>query len=368
MPDERKRRRFNLRLIGNGTREEFEMAPKKGVRVTIRTVAEDAGVSVAAVSKVLRDAYGVSDALRAKVRASMQKLGYRPHTAARGMRGQTYTLGVILPDIHNPFFTDILAGVNTALERTQYQSLLGISRSAIGHEQSVIDAMIDRQMDGIIFIGPRMTAEGVEAFAQLIPMAVIAQHAPATTYDTVNNDDVHGAMLAARHLAEVGHRNIAMLSLDVAVSDPANIIYQRELGYRRVMEEAGLKRYIKIVHAEQTAREVQAAARQLLQSRGRPEAIFCWTDFIALEVLSVAKELGLSVPGDLAVIGYDNTHYCDLMQNSLTSVDQSGQVLGLQAARLLTERIKGRDTAEHFVVTPRLVVRASSGPKERRDA
>lgn len=90
----------------------------KSGRVTIKTVAEDAGVSTAAVSKVLRDAYGVSDALRAKVRASMDKLGYRPHTAARGMRGQTYTLGLLLPDMHNPFFGDIFAGINAALERT----------------------------------------------------------------------------------------------------------------------------------------------------------------------------------------------------------------------------------------------------------
>ena len=98
------------------------MAPRaKTGRVTIKTVAGDAGVSVAAVSKVLRDAYGVSEALRAKVQASMEKLGYRPHAAARGMRGQTYTLGMILPDIHNPFFTDIVAGVNTALERSPYQ-------------------------------------------------------------------------------------------------------------------------------------------------------------------------------------------------------------------------------------------------------
>ena len=99
-------------------------------------------------------------------------------------------------------------------------------------------------------------------------------------------------------------------------------------------------------------------ARHLLQSRNRPEAIFCWTDFIALEVLSVARELGLSVPGDLAVVGYDNTSYCDLAQNSLTSVDQSGQVLGLQAARLLIERIEGR--------TSRRAVRRDAAPRRPR--
>ena len=136
------------------------MAPKKSDRVTIRTVAEDAGVSVAAVSKVLRDAYGVSDALRDKVQASMQQLGYRPHAAARGMRGQTYTLGFLIPDLHNPFFADIMAGVNTALERTQYQTLLGVSDSARTMERALVDNMIDRRMDGLIIIGPRMRREG----------------------------------------------------------------------------------------------------------------------------------------------------------------------------------------------------------------
>lgn len=339
------------------------MAPRSGSgRVTIKTVAEDAGVSVAAVSKVLRDAYGVSDALRERVRASMQKLGYRPHAAARGMRGQTYTLGVVLPDIHNPFFSDIVAGINAALERTQYQTLFGIVQSSAVAEQAVIESMLDRQMDGIIFIGPRMQREALEAAASRIPMSVIAHHADTQAYDTINNDDELGARLVVQHLAHGGYRNIAMLSLALQPHEMAQVTIQREMGYRSAMEEAGLRRYIKIARAEQPSRDVQGAVRQLLRSRGRPEAIFCWTDFIALEALSVARELGVSVPGDLAIVGYDNTSYCDLMQNALTSVDQTGQVLGLQAARLLVERIAGRTTAEHFKVTPRLVERASSRP------
>ena len=337
------------------------MAPRqKSDRVTIKTVAEDAGVSVAAVSKVLRDAYGVSEALRARVQASMEKLSYRPHAAARGMRGQTYTLGVILPDIHNPFFTDIVAGVNTALERTQYQPLFGIGYSVVGTEQALVEAMMDRQMDGIIFLGPRLAPVVLEAIGRRIPLATIAHHTETGFYDSVNDDDVLGGMLVVQHLVAAGFRNITMISLALHADDHAQVPTRREVGYRRAMEEADLKRYIKVVPAEQTAREVQAAVRQLLRSRGRPEAIFCWTDFIALEVLSVARELGLSVPGDLAIVGYDNTSYCDLAQNALTSVDQSGQVLGLQAARLLIERIKGRETPEHFVMTPRLVARASS--------
>jgi LacI family transcriptional regulator len=343
------------------------MAPrKKSERVTIRTVAEDAGVSVAAVSKVLRDAYGVSDALRAKVQASMQKLGYRPHAAARGMRGQTYTLGFLIPDMHNPFFGDIMAGVDTALERTPYQTLLGVSGSNRTMERALVDNMIDRQMDGLMIIGPRMPRPEVIQIADQIPSVLIGYHAPegAVNYDTVNNDDQLGATLVVQHLAAAGYRNIAYVTQVLEDGESNMVTTHREIGFRRAMQQEGLSRYVRVVQALQTSRDIQASARHLLQSRSRPEAIFCWTDFVAMEVLSVARDMGLSVPGDLAVVGYDNTGYCDLAQNSLTSIDQSGQVLGLQAARLLIERIQGREAPEHFVVTPRLVARGSSrGPR-----
>lgn len=335
----------------------------KGERVTIRTVAQDAGVSTAAVSKVLREAYGVSDSLRARVQASIARLGYRPHTAARGMRGQTYTLGVLLNDLRNPFIPDILDGVNTALARTQYQALLGMGQAMAPIETALVDAMVDRQMDGIILIGPRMSVSEVAIVAARIPTVTVGHHEPdATTFDTVNNDDMLGAKLAVRHLVERGHRNIAMLSMDLLGVGDTVVIAPREVGYRAAMEEAGLARYANVIAAPETGREVRAVALHLLQSRNRPEAIFCWSDYFAFDVLSVARDLGIAVGSDLAVVGYDNSSYCDFAQNSLTSIDQSGQVLGLQAARLLIERIKGRSTAEHFVVMPRLVVRGSSMP------
>jgi DNA-binding LacI/PurR family transcriptional regulator len=327
-------------------------------RVTIRDVAEDAGVSVAAVSKVLRDAYGVSETLRAKVRASMDKLGYRPLAAARGMRGQTYTLGLLLPDIRNPFFADIMTGVNNALERTQYRPMMGISGSSVSVELAMVEAMIDRQMDGIILIGSTEDRVNLEAIAQRTPLVTIGHHEPeATNFDTVNNHDQQGGLLAVRHLAAAGYKRISMLSLE---SSTSTILAQRELGYRRGMMEAGLGKHIQVVHAPQTLREVQIAALRMLQGADRAEAIFCWTDFIALEVISVATELGLRIPEDVGIVGYDNTMYCDFAQNSLSSIDQSGELLGLQATRLVIERIKGRTEAEHFVVPPRLVARRSS--------
>jgi DNA-binding LacI/PurR family transcriptional regulator len=336
----------------------------RGCRVTIREVAKDAGVSVAAVSKVLRDAYGVSDALRANVRASMHKLDYRPLAAARGMRGQTYTIGIVLPDLRNPFFADIMDGVNTALERTQYRAMIGISHSSVETEMGIVESMIDRQMDGMLMIGSTEDRRNLDIIAKRKPLVAIGHHDPeATTFDTVNNHDQQGAMLVVKHLAANGYRKIAMFSL---VSGTSTILIQRELGYRRGMMEAGLGKHINITSSSQILREVQLSARRLLTGPQRPDAIFCWTDLIALEVISVAKELGLDIPNDLAVVGYDNTMFCDFAQNSLTSIDQSGEQLGLQAARLLIERIKGRAEAEHFVVTPRIVVRPSSTPSTAR--
>jgi LacI family transcriptional regulator len=256
-----------------------------------------------------------------------------------------------------------MAGVNDALERTQYQPLLGVGQSETSLEQALVDAMIDRQMDGLLLVAPRIVIEDVSAIAARVPTVVIGEHQPgAAGFDTVNNDDERGGELAVAHLVEAGYRNIAYLSLQLPSPQESVVTIYRERGYRRAMEQFGLSRFVRVVLAHQSPREVQLTARHLLESRNRPEAIFCWTDFIALQVLSVAREMGLSVPGDIAIVGYDNTSYCDLTQNSLTSIDQSGQVLGLQAARLLIERIKGRDTAEHFVVTPRLVARGSSRP------
>ncbi|UYN98075.1 MAG: LacI family DNA-binding transcriptional regulator [Devosia sp.] len=326
---------------------------KRQGRVTIREVAEDAGVSVAAVSKVLRDAYGVSDTLRAKVRNSMEKLNYRPLASARGLRGRTYALGLLLPDLRNPFFADIFDGVNSALSRTQYQAMQGISVAA----NEVVEAMINRQMDGLILIGPNAVAERLVDISQRIPTVLIGHHDRASTsFDTVNNDDQLGARLVVRHLHANGYRRIAMLSLMQA----ASIISERELGYRLEMLDQGMGTAIQITRSSQVLRDVQITVRKLLESPDRPDALFCWTDLIAIEAISVATELGLSIPDDIAIVGYDNTMYCDFAQHRLTSVDQSGETLGLQAARLLIERIEGRTEAEHFVVTPRIVARASS--------
>lgn len=335
-------------------------------RVTIRNVAEHAGVSVAAVSKVMRNAYGVSAALRAKVEASIATLNYRPSAAARGMRGQTFTIGVIMADINNPFYPQILEGINDGLEGTEYIPLIGLGRSVATIEQTIVNSMIDRQMDGIIIIGQRLGTPGLNEIAKSLPIVVIAHHEPtATAFDTVNNDDHLGGKLVVEHLLAQGYKRPAMITLSRANIGRVDVSDRREAGFAEAMRAAGLGHHMQIEAAEAELDDVTATVRALLDQPEPPDAIFGWADYYALEVLSAVRSLGRRVPEDIGVIGYDNSEPCAFTQNDLTSIDQSGRRLGLQAARQLIERINGRREPEHFVVTPRVIVRSSSARPKR---
>jgi len=338
-----------------------DIQPARTGRVTIRTVAEHAGVSVAAVSKVLRNAYGVSAALRAKVETSIAALNYRPSAVARGMRGQSYTIGVLLADIKNPFYPQIFEGINDGLSGTQYIPLIGLGRSIAAIETTIVHAMVDRQMDGIIMIGQRLDTPGLVDVARSLPVVVVAHHEPtATAFDTINNNDERGGALVVEHLLAQGYKRPAMITLSRAELGRVDVSDRREVGFAKAMHAAGLGGHVHIEAAEAELADVTATVRMLLERPEPPDAIFGWADYYALEVLSAVRALGLRVPEDIGVIGYDNSEPCAFTQNDLTSIDQSGREIGRQAVRLLLERIAGRTTAEHFVTTPVVSVRGST--------
>lgn len=335
---------------------------RTGGRITIRDVAEDAGVSVAAVSKVLRDAYGVSDQMRARVRQSMAKLGYRPHTAARGMRGQTYTIGVLMADIKNPFFPQLIDGIDDVLKATQYVPLYGVGHGSSTTETAIVHALIDRQMDGLIMIGQRLTDTEVEAVAREVPVTVIGHHPPpAANFDSANNDDERGGALVVEYLLAQGYKRPAMITLRRADLGHADVSQRRELGFVAAMRAAGFAdKDIQIAPAADDLDDVTATVRTLLDSAEPPDAIFGWADYYALEVVSAVRALGLRVPEDIGVIGYDDSPPCAYTQNDLTSIDQQGREIGRNAARLLLERIAGRAQAAHFIAEPRVSARGST--------
>ncbi|MEV1085461.1 LacI family DNA-binding transcriptional regulator [Streptomyces sp. NPDC050211] len=339
-------------------------APQR--RVTIVDVARHAQVSTTAVSKVLRNAYGASPEMRAKVRRAIDELGYRPNAAARGMRGQTYTIGVVLPDIRNPFFPEIIDGITGRLAETEYQVFLGPGGCDDEKaEARVTDAMIDRGMDGIVLVAPLSPRARLEHIASLVPTVVVGRHGHSLVYDTVTDDDMAGASLVVDHLAGLGHRRIT--HIEHHETDPTRSAEmpnaQRAEGYRRAMRALGLAEEIDIVSTSYTQQGGYQGAQELLARTCRPTAVFAGADIVAMGVLDAFAEAGLSVPGDISVAGYDNTTFAAFGPISLTSVDQAGHEIGDNAARLLLERIADRHKASaQLKLSPTLVPRRTTAP------
>jgi LacI family transcriptional regulator len=327
-------------------------------RVTIRTVAADAGVSVAAVSKVMRNAYGVSDALRLKVEASIEKLGYRPSVAARGMRGRTFTLGVLLVGIDNPFLPGIYQGIESVTEAAGYKIMVGVGAARARTEVTLIEQMIDNRMDGLILVASQIAGQTLEHFARQIPIVVVGHHEPAAQgYDTINNDDQMGARLAVQALLDRGYRDIAYLTQTDQDDHYADVAPQREIGYREAMSAANLP--VRILALPQHGAPRDAQIHEILTAPDRPRAIFCWSDLDAIPLLSEAHRLGIRVPDDLALIGYDNSPMAGLAMINLSSVDQDGPRLGKLAAEAIFTRMGGRTVPEHILIEPKLIPRGS---------
>lgn len=333
-------------------------------RVTITDVAARAGVSTAAVSKVLRNANGVSSAMESKVKAAIAELGYRPHAAARGMRGKTYTVGVVLDSIRNPFFADVLDGIDDELRATDYQVLVGAGGFGPDGQAKLADAMVDRRMDGLVLIAPGLAKSDIIRTAAHVPVVVVGHHDPADEYDSVTDDDVTGAALVVEHLVRLGHRRIAHTSTKGTRASgwartPDKV---RSRGYRDAMRRQGLAEHISVVTTSFSEEGGYQAAKELLTRPSPPTAIFAGADVSAFGVFRAAHELGLRIPGDLSLVGYDNTTTAALSPVQLTSVDQAGHTMGATAARMLLERIDGRTQSMRATCTPSLVVRATTAP------
>ncbi|HEX2144413.1 MAG TPA: LacI family DNA-binding transcriptional regulator [Glycomyces sp.] len=335
--------------------------------VTIQDVAREAGVSRAAVSKVIRNAYGVSPAMRERVTAAIEQLGYRPSVSARGMRGATFTLGIEIPDLANPFFPRLLTGATTALSGSPYQLIIAPADPAHSEGHRAIQALVDRKVDGVIAVSPLVEPAWLETLAATVPVVMLGRHDRSTGYDTVVNDDEAGTGQVMRHLIELGHRDIAHLTYEEEKTVPGSVVPQaiRLETYRKVMKEAGLASHIQVVRTPMSEAAVHRAALQLLSGLERPTAIFACHDETALGVQRAVADAGLT-SADVSVAGYDDIEIARHPGVSLTTVNQDGERMGRLAVELLLDRIKGRTEPRHEIVRPDLVVRGSTRPPRPR--
>lgn len=337
--------------------------PKKRTgRPTLRDVAGRAGVSVAAASKVLRDAYGVSPAMRERVNRAIEELAYRPLAAARGLRGRSFTIGVMLSDIENPFFSQITQGLRDELGESDYEFFLGPAGTTAEKHREMLNAMVDRQVDGIVAIAPLLDGDALEELGAELPLVVIGRHGPSRNFDTVSGDDELGSALVVAHLTDLAHQRIAMVTFAHGNHADQRLPQEaRTSGYVRAMRLRGLSNRVDILPATWSYEGGAAAGLALLQRSELPTAVYGGADVAALGLLNALEQAGVKVPGDVSVVGYDNSTISAYPQIGLTSVDQFGTALGATASRFLIERIDGRTDSLTYVAEPRLIARRTTG-------
>jgi DNA-binding LacI/PurR family transcriptional regulator len=322
-------------------------------------VAERASVSKSLVSLVMRGSSSVSEGRREAVLKAARELGYRPNELARGLvQRRTHTIGVLLSDLHNPFFAEAVDGIKDGVRTLGYGTLLGTGNRNPEREVEAIRTLLERQTDGIVLLSPRISTDYLNEVASSTPTVLVGRRARERALDCVVNDDLAGAAMAVEHLAGLGHRRIAHVSGGNGAGAA-----DRLRGYERTMSRLGLGRHVFVAPGEYTEEGGYRGTRRLLGEKERPTAVFAANDLAALGALTAFEEAGLSVPEDVSIVGYDNTYLAALGSISLTSIDQPRHEMGILAARLLLERIEsGRAEPRLEVLKPRLVSRSTSAP------
>lgn len=342
-------------------------------RQTIKDVAEAASVSVATVSAVVNEADWVSDRTRARVQAEINRLGYQPNRVARSLKTrESRTVGVIVSDLTNPFFTEVVRGLQHGL-REQGRAIVlcdADHRFDLGDDQFAL--MREKQVDGFVLIGGAVhqsRLEGHMARDSPAPVVVIERDYDVEGVNTLLVDSEQAGWAATNHLINQGYERIAHIS--GPVKGPGAQTYGRQQrldGYQRALREAGRTVDERLIAHGNFRFEGGMAAMKTLLSRAHPDAVFCANDLMALGTIAAARAHGLEVPGDLAVVGFDDIPVARLVHPPLTTMAMPKARLGRAAAELLVERIeqRGEVAPQRKGFEAQLIVRASSLPKTKR--
>jgi DNA-binding LacI/PurR family transcriptional regulator len=330
---------------------------------TIVDVARRAGVSKSLVSLVLRGAPNVSDERREAVTRAVREIGYRPNAVARSLvNRRSYVIGVMVSDLHNPYFIEVIDGIEGAARDAGYRALFNSGGRTTAGEAEAIDTLLQQRTDGVVMAGTVLDARRIAQVAASVPVVVVARNARSSAHDSITNDDRMGARLAVDHFVSLGHREIAHVDGGAGAGAP-----QRRSGFLRAMAGHGLERTATVVRGAFTEAGGREGVRALLRKRLRPTGIFVANDLAAVGALDALDEHGLRVPEDISLVGYDNIALAALGHIDLTTIDQPRREMGETAVGLLLERRDGdRRRARHLVVPPSLVVRGSTGPPPAR--
>ncbi len=337
-------------------------ARDKRRRATLRDVAAATGVSEAAVSLSLRGLPGVSDETRRRVTEAAQKLDYSPNLSASTLAAKrSGIIGVIVGDLHNPFFADLSDAVSAVAETHGLRVLLGTGYYDQRRELEALETFRDLQVDGTILVGAQIGAEQVAAIDALTPVVAVGCLSQASTLDRVVVDDRLGARIATEHLLSLGHTEIAHIHGGAIAGGD-----DRLAGFTDAMDAAGLQPG-PVVGGGFTSETGAKGAVELLDQL--PTAIVACSDLVAWGAIAELSRNGVAVPDQVSMIGYDNSTTAAPVGDFLTTIDGDRTELGIRAVELLMQRLDGRLEPRLEVIKPELVVRSSTGgprdaPKE----
>ncbi|MBM6616599.1 LacI family DNA-binding transcriptional regulator [Bacillus suaedaesalsae] len=324
----------------------------------IQHVARQAGVSVATVSRVLNGQDTVSAKTRIKVEDAIKKLNYEPSMLGRNLRNsESRILLILIPSIKNPFYLEVIKGIENIAISQNYNILLCETDSNPERENIYFDLVRKKMADGIISMDPAVNVETLKKLAENHAIIQCSEYAEDSGIPYITIDNEEASYLAVKHLIKLGHEKIALVNSD------EKYLYarQRKLGYVRALKEHGLsmnEQYI--IHTEELGFEQgQQAMKKIMQLADRPTAVFAVSDLLAIGALKEINANGLHVPNDMAVVGFDKIDFSNMTNPTLTTIAQPMYKMGTIAAKMLINQIKG-EHVDSIILDHELVIREST--------
>jgi LacI family transcriptional regulator len=322
------------------------------VNITIYDVAREANVSMATVSRVVNGNPNVKPVTRKKVLEVIDRLGYRPNAVARGLASKkTTTVGVIIPDISNIFFAELARGIEDIATMYKYNIILSNSDQNKDKELHLLNTMLGKQVDGLVFMGGNITAEHVEEFEKSpVPIVLAGSIEESNKMPSVNIDYEEAVYDSIKEFIEKGHKNIAFVV--GPLHEPKNT-FKKLRGYQRALQDSGIPYNEElVVEGDYTYDSGIEAIEKLLEVADRPTAILVGSDEMALGVVHGAEDKGYKIPEDFEVITSDNTRLSLMVRPQLTTIVQPLYDIGAVAMRLLTKLMNKEKVSEQIVVLP----------------
>ncbi|RAO99400.1 LacI family transcriptional regulator [Petrotoga sp. 9PW.55.5.1] len=334
--------------------------------VTIKDIAKKAGVSPNTVSRALNDKPDINENTKKKIEKIAQEMGYVRNVYATMLKSSvTHTIGVIMPDSSNPFFSEVFKGIDKAAQERDYQIIIMNSEGVYENEEKFIKTLLERRVDGILLFPMQESYEDIrELIKEHFPMVLVGREIYEWNVDEIFSDEVKGGYIATKHLIEKGRTKIKMITDQLYNSAS----FGRLEGFKKALKEKGIsfsENDVKLCHHVHEGYHVQAGydkTMEMLQKKEKFDGIFCYNDLIAYGAIKALKEKKVKIPQEVSIVGYDDIRFSRLIEPELTTVKVHKFEMGYQAFQMIYKRIKNKNrvnSSTRKVLDVELVVRNS---------